>query len=369
MRKAAFIYEPAQATHFLREDHVLTPTRLQLTFELLQSYGAFAQPSSRWIVPRQAEEGDILSFHTQDYVAMVKSLSSGEERSDALAYNFSAQGDNPPYEGMYEASALAVGASLLAAELVESGEVDVAFNISGGLHHAAPNYASGFCIFNDVVIILTSLVKKGLRIAYIDIDAHHGDGVQYAFYNSDRVLNISLHEWGRYLFPGTGMVDEMGSGPGTSYSVNLPLFPYTDDQLYLWAFREVVPPLIERFEPDIVVTQLGCDTHYLDPLTHFVLTTEGYTEVIKEIAALAPRWVALGGGGYEMGVVARAWTLAYEVMMGRDFPDEIPPEFEQRYGLKKLRNDAELAIDDRFKEQARLFAEKGVEQIKRAFSL
>jgi len=365
MRKGAFIYEQAQSTYFLREDHVLTPTRLQLAYELLQFYGAFDEPSSRLLAPRQAEEEEILSFHTKDYLEAVKSLSLGEERFDPATFNFSAEGDNPPYQGMYEASALEVGASLVAAELVESGEVDVAFNISGGLHHAAPNYASGFCVFNDVVIAISSLLRKGLRIAYIDIDAHHGDGVQHAFYQSDSVLNISFHEWGRYLFPGTGGVNEMGKGPGRGYSVNLPFLPYTDDQIYLWAFKEIVPPLVEKFNPDILVTQLGCDTHFLDPLTHFVLTTEGYTEVIRELGRLAPRWIALGGGGYDMGVVARAWTLAYGVMIDRDWPDDIPSEFQERYGLKRLRDHAEFTIDGKIKERARLFAEKGVEGIKR----
>ena len=363
MRRAVFVYEEAQSRHVLREDHVLQPNRLQLTYELLQCYGAFGD--SLLVPPRAAEEEELLSFHTVDYLAAVKSLSRGEGGVDAAAFNFSAEGDNPPYEGMYEVSATAVGASLLAAELVADGEVDVAFNISGGLHHAAPNYASGFCVFNDAVIAILSLVNRGLRVAYVDIDAHHSDGVQDAFYESDRVLSISLHEWGRYLFPGSGGVSEIGKGQGTGYSVNLPFFPYTDDQVYLWAFREIVPPLVERFKPDILVTQLGCDTHYLDPLTHFLLTTEGYTEVIKELKRLAPKWIALGGGGYEMGVVARAWTLAYGVMVEHDWPDEIPPAFQQRYGLKRLRDQNELVIDTKMREQARPFAEGGVEEIKR----
>ena len=363
MSRAAFVYEEAQSRHILRDDHVLQPNRLQLTYELLQCYGAFED--SLLVPPRAAEEEELLSFHTADYVAAVKSLSRGEEGVDAAAFNFSDEGDNPPYEGMYEVAATAAGASLLAAELVAGGQVDVAFNISGGLHHAAPNYASGFCVFNDAVIAILSLVKRGLRVAYVDIDAHHGDGVQDAFYASDRVLNISFHEWGRYLFPGSGEIREIGEGPGTGYSVNLPFFPYTDDQIYLWAFREIVPPLVQRFNPDIVVTQLGCDTHYLDPLTHFVLTTGGYTEVIKELKRLAPKWIALGGGGYDLGVVARAWTLAYGVMSGRDWPDEIPSTFQQRYGLERLRDQGEVTIDTRMREQARPFAESGVEEIKR----
>jgi len=362
MRRAAFVYEESQSRHVLREDHVFRPNRLQLTYELLQSYGAFED--SLLVSPRIAEETDLLSFHTADYVAAVKSLSRGEERRDAAAFNFSAAGDNPPYEGMYEFSAMAVGASLLAAALVARGEVDVAFNISGGLHHAAPGYASGFCVFNDVVIAIRSMVKQGLRIAYVDIDAHHGDGVQHAFYESDRVLTISLHEWGRYLFPGTGGVGEIGKGAGTGYSVNLPLFPYTDDQTYLRAFREIVPRLVERFKPDMMVTQFGCDTHHLDPLTHFMLTTEGYTDVVKELSRLAPKWVALGGGGYEMGVVARAWTLAYGVMAEQDWPDEIPGAFQGCYGLKRLRDEGAPTIDSGLKEQARDFAEQRVAELK-----
>lgn len=367
MSRAAFVYDQVQSKHVLREDHVLQPNRLQLTYELLQSYGAFE--GSPLVAPRMADEEELLSFHTRDYVAAVKSLSLGESRFNPATYNFFEDGDNPPYEGMYEVCARAVGASLVAAELVASGEVDAAFNISGGLHHAAPNYASGFCVFNDVVIAILSLVSKGFRVAYVDIDAHHADGVQNAFYESDRVLNISLHEWGRYLFPGTGGVSEIGKGAGTGYTVSLPFFPDTDDDIYLWAFTEIVPPLVQRFKPDILVTQLGCDTHYLDPLTHLMLTTEGYAAVIEELKRLAPKWVAVGGGGYEVGVVTRSWTLAYGVMAECDWPDEIPASFQQRYGLKRLRDQGELNISSKMREQARPFAESGVEEIKRIFSL
>jgi len=367
MRRAAFVYDEVQSRHVLREDHVLQPNRLQLTYELLQCYGVF--DDSLLVAPRMADEGELLSFHTPDYVEAVKSLSLGESRFNPATYNFFEDGDNPPYKGMYEVAARVAGASLVAAELVTSGQVDVAFNISGGLHHAAPNYASGFCVFNDVVITILSLVKRGFRVAYVDIDAHHADGVQNAFYESDRVLKISLHEWGRYLFPGTGAVSEIGKGPGTGYTVNLPFFPYTDDEVYLWAFREVVPPLVQRFKPDILVAQLGCDTHYLDPLTHMMLTTEGYATVVTELKRLAPKWIALGGGGYEMGVVARAWTLAYGIMTDHDWPDEIPAPFRERYGLKRLRDEGELNIDSRLKEQARPFAEKVVAEIKRIFYL
>lgn len=365
MTKAAFIYDVALSQHVLREDHPLRPSRLQYTYELLDAYGAFGNATSRLIPPQMPDEEALLSFHTKDYISAVRSLSRGQVIVNPATYNFSDYGDNPPFGGMYEASLLPVGASLMAAELAASGEVDIAFNISGGLHHAGPNYASGFCVFNDVVIAIKSLLQKGLRVAYVDIDAHHGDGVQNAFYDTDRVLTISFHEWGRFLFPGTGNVADTGTGAGKGYAVNIPLFPFTTDEVYLQAFHDVVSPLVTSFKPDIVATQLGCDTHYSDPLTHLYLTTAGYTEVVEKLKKLAPRWLALGGGGYDMGVVARSWTLAYGIMIGREWADDIPEQYQQQYGLKKLRDKGVLPPEDEKVEQARQFAQHNVEQIKK----
>ena len=366
MTRAAFIYQEQLSKHVLREDHVLRPTRLQLTFELLQSYHAFDDASSRLVPPRPATEDELLTFHTREYVEAVKSFSRGERLGEQGRFNFSDTGDNPVYEGIYEASALAAGASLVAAELLAARQAEVAFNISGGLHHAALGYASGFCVFNDPAIAIHYFLNKGLRVAYVDIDAHHADGVQNAFYGSKKVLTISLHETGMYLFPGTGDVGEIGTGEGLGYAINLPLSPFTEDGTYLWAFEQVVPPLVQAFQPDILVTQLGCDSHYLDPLTHLALTTHGYTEVVRRLGQLSPgRWLALGGGGYEMGVVARCWALAYGVMAGRDWPDEIPAEFRECYGLKRLHDQERPNIEATWKERSRRFAESSVEAIKR----
>jgi len=369
MTKAAFIYDTILSKHVLREDHPLRPFRLQYTYELLDAYGAFNGSTSKIVSPQPADDAALLTFHTKDYIEVVKRLSQGEKVYNQSAYNFSLYGDNPPYEGMYEASVLPVGASLIAAKMVAGGGVDVAFNPSGGLHHAASNRASGFCVFNDAVVVIKSLLESGMRVAYIDIDAHHGDGVQNAFYDIDKVLTISIHESGSFLFPGTGEITEIGTGDGKGYAVNLPLYPHTEDGTYLWAFREIVPPLVSSFKPDVVVSQLGCDTHYLDPLTHLMLTTEGYTEVVREIKHLAPRWVALGGGGYEMGAVARCWTLAYGVMIGKDWEDEIPEAYQQKYGIKKLRDKNMPQLGDRTKEQVSSFAKEMVEELKRLIFL
>ncbi|HEX76972.1 MAG TPA: acetoin utilization protein AcuC [Dehalococcoidia bacterium] len=366
MSRAAFVYDAALSQHVLRHDHPLRPSRLRLTFELLDAYQAFSLPGSRLVPPRLASDDEVLSFHTAEYLEAVKRLSRGEGGIDAGRYNFSDHGDNPPYPGMYEASLLSVGASLEAARLVADGEVDVAFNISGGLHHAEAGRASGFCVFNDPVIAVKYLLERGLsRVAYIDIDAHHADGVQHAFYSDSRVLTISFHEWGRYLFPGTGEVGEMGRGEGLGYAVNVPLAPFTTDQMYLAAFQEVVPPLLHAFEPQIVVSQLGVDTHILDPLAHLMLTTQGYSQVVRLIRDLAPRWLALGGGGYDLGVVARSWALAYGLMLDREWPNEIPQDYRGRYSINVLRDGESPTMEAAILEQAERFNRDRVEEIKR----
>ncbi len=363
--RAAFIYSPELTTHVLREDHPLRPVRLRYTYELLEAYGAFNGHASRLVAPRAARKEEVLTFHTREYVEATEKFSRGEALHEAPRYNFSQWGDNPVFPGIFEASMLSTGASVVAAELVASGQVDRAFNAAGGLHHAFSDHASGFCVFNDPVIAINHLLGRGLKVAYVDIDAHHGDGVQAAFYDTDRVLTISLHESGMFLFPGSGYVHEMGEGKGRGYSVNVPLYPYTTDDTYLWAFREVVPPLLQAFRPDVLVTQLGIDSHCNDPLTHLCLTSYGYVEAIKEFDRLGLPWVALGGGGYDMSAVARCWTLAYGVLAGKEWPDEIPDAYQQRYGLKELRDKGTPPLRESVLQEARAFAERMVEEVKK----
>ena len=254
MTEAAFIYDDSLSRHELRQDHPMRPVRLRYTYELLESYGAFDGKTSRLVNPRTANEEELGWVHTPEYIDAVRRLSenpSGSLESSGSPetvgrperFGFSDRGDNPVYPGMYDAASLSSGATLVAAEMVAERRADVAFSISGGLHHAAPTHASGFCIFNDPAIAIRYFLDRGMRVAYVDVDAHHGDGVQDIFYRDDRVLTISIHESGQYLFPGTGFVTESGAGDGVGYSVNIPLYPYTEDELYLWAFREVAPPL------------------------------------------------------------------------------------------------------------------------------
>ena len=365
--RAAFVYSDALSGHVLRDDHPLRSTRLRYTYELLKSYGAFEEQGALLLEPRHATVDEIATLHSREYIEAVKGFGSGDMSAGPARFNLSlGAGDNPIYGGMYEAATLSTGASMVAAEVLEGKQASVAFSISGGLHHAAATHASGFCVFNDPVIAINYLLSKGLRAVYVDIDVHHGDGVQAAFYDSERVLTISVHESGSFLFPGTGSVDETGSGTGTGYSVNLPLYPYTENDTYLWAFREVVPPLVEAFKPDVLVTQLGIDSYYSDPLAHVLLTSQGYVDAVREFARMELPWLATGGGGYDLGAVARCWTMAYGVMLGVEWPDEIPPQFREPYGYDRLRDpEAPFEVPDKVRREARSFAEDSVEKVKR----
>jgi acetoin utilization protein AcuC len=330
MPRTAFLF----TEEFLHFDygptHPLRISRLNLAYELIKAYRLLSLPNTRKVEVQRSGEKDLLSFHSREYIDVLKAANAGIELPDGPFFGLGSD-DNPVFRGLLDWSELVAGASLQAASLVGSGEVDIAFTIAGGLHHALPSRASGFCYINDAVIAILSLLKNGKRVAYIDIDAHHGDGVQDAFYRTDKVLTISIHETGAVLFPGTGFEYEMGSGQGEGYAVNIPMPPYSDDELFLYAFNETVPSLIEKFGPDIVVTQLGIDSFRSDPLTHLNYTNRGFCEVVGKIKEISPRWVALGGGGYDVVNVAKAWTLAWAIMNDVVIPDEIPEDFMKKY--------------------------------------
>jgi acetoin utilization protein AcuC len=324
--KNAFIYTDAYLDYDYGPTHPLRIIRLKLTYDLINAYGLLDLPSVQFIPTIKAEEKELAAFHSEEYLSLLRQVNEGFALGDAYAYGLG-PGDNPIFPGLYHLSLLVSGATLQAINFVADGNGEIAFNIAGGLHHAMRSRASGFCYVNDPVIGIKRLLSRGKRVVYIDIDAHHGDGVQKAFYDTDQVLTVSLHETGYTLFPGTGFESEIGEGKGEGYSVNLPFPPETEDDVYVWAFEEVVPELIHAFEPDVVVSQLGVDTFYDDPLTDLHLSIFGYEKVLKRIKDLAPKWVALGGGGYNIFNVARAWTLAWAVMNGIELEEGLPESF------------------------------------------
>jgi acetoin utilization protein AcuC len=278
----AFVYTDAYTRYTYGDTHPLKPWRLRLTRELIDSYGLLHLSHSRVIETVPACRQELELFHTPPYLNVLEAADSGKSHPTYLAYGLG-PGDNPIFPGMYAWSQLCAGGTLQAARLVESGDVDIALHIAGGLHHAMASRASGFCYINDVVLAITALIAEGYRVAYIDIDVHHGDGVQAAFYDTDQVLTLSLHESGAYLFPGTGFVHEVGTGKGRGYAVNVPLPPGVDDDVYVEAFMAVVPPLVRAYNPDFVFTQLGVDTFRADPLAHAQLTTAGFLRVLQQI--------------------------------------------------------------------------------------
>jgi acetoin utilization protein AcuC len=271
---------------------------------------------------------------------------------------------------MHEASTLVCGATVAAAEAIRSGSALHAFSPAGGLHHAMRGRAAGFCIYNDPAVAIAWLLEQGVeRIAYVDVDVHHGDGVEAIFADEPRVLTISVHESGRFLFPGTGFADEIGTGPAEGTIANLPLPPNTTDELYLPAFDAVVPALVRAFEPEILVTQLGCDTHYTDPLAHLALTTRCYQGLAGRLHDLAHtvtggRWLATGGGGYQWAaVVPRAWTTYLAEMTGTELPAELPPAYRElvaeRHGVELDPAMADEVVALRSESRARVEREVG----------
>jgi acetoin utilization protein AcuC len=370
MSRTALVYTPKFGDYDLGASHPLRPSRVIRTYELIRACELLDAPSVAVEQPSAADEETLALMHSRDYIAAVRAPSEGRILQRPFDYGLGTI-DNPIVEGMYEAGALVVGASLCAADLVYEEKADIAFNPGGGLHHAHRERASGFCVFNDVAIAIAYLLEKcgdGVKVAYVDIDAHHGDGVQEAFYGRRDVLTVSVHESGRYLFPTTGGVEETGEGEGEGFSVNLPLSPYTGDEVYLWAFREAVIPILEAFSADFVVTQLGVDTHFQDPLTHLCCTTRGYMAVVAEIGERAERWIAAGGGGYDVTVVPRAWTLAFAHMAGAEPPEHVPESEAEHY----RRDDKPVPLhdaggpkaDDDWLRVTREFAEASVEEIK-----
>jgi acetoin utilization protein AcuC len=330
-----YVYNDEFQEYDFDPNHPLQPIRLKLSYELSKDYGIFKQSNVKVVAGRFATDDELLLVHDKDYIEAV--LEAGESYRDDLSFmEFGiGPGDNPLFERMHDAASLIAGASIVAVDAVINGKSDHAINISGGLHHAQRRKAAGFCIYNDCSIAIEHACREhGIRIAYIDIDAHHGDGVQWSFYNRPDVLTISLHEDGRYLFPGTGFIDEVGAGKGEGFSVNIPLEPGTYDKLYLDAFEQIVPPIVRAYGPDLIISQNGCDTHYTDPLAGLSLSTEAYERLYKAIHNLAHevcdgRLVALGGGGYQIyQVVPRAWTLLTANLAGVSLDDHTPGSWQ-----------------------------------------
>ncbi len=331
--KVGLIYTEEYQKYNFGRDHPLRPLRLKLTYSLMEKLNLLDHERLTILSPRVATQQEIERVHSPQYVEVVKKLSENPEDKSVVPYRYGlGPGDNPIFKGMYEASALVCGASIIAAETVWSNEeFKTTFNPAGGLHHAMEDKASGFCIFNDIGVAIKHLkkLKEDIRIAYLDIDCHHGDGVQKLFYEDPNVLKISYHQDGRFLFPGTGSINEIGEGKGKGYSINFPLLPGTYNKPFINLFRKTAPKLLEAYAPDILITQLGVDTYYDDPLTQMGFSLAVYRDIAQTLKTSARdycnnKWLAVGGGGYLMTVVPRAWTIFLARMLDVELRNELP---------------------------------------------
>ncbi|MDZ5622685.1 acetoin utilization protein AcuC [Nocardioides bizhenqiangii] len=348
--RASVVFDPSLTEYDFGPDHPMTPLRVDLTMRLAAEAGVL--DGLEQVPAPMASDDLIATVHDPGLIEAVQRMSARPGPGEEL--RGLGTDDNPVFRGMHHASAHIVGASHEAFRRVWTGESIHSANITGGLHHAMPDRSSGFCIYNDVAVGIRWLLDNGAqRVAYVDVDVHHGDGVEAIFYDDPRVLTISLHESGQFLFPGTGFPADTGGRDAEGSAVNLALPPGTSDAGWLRAFHAVVPPLLREFAPDVLVTQHGCDSHADDPLAHLMLSVDGQRAAYLALHDLAHevaggRWVATGGGGYAVfGVVPRAWTHLLAAVAGRPLDPVSPvPEAWREYVLERCLVEAPRRMTD-----------------------
>ncbi|MFX1540823.1 MAG: acetoin utilization protein AcuC [Promethearchaeota archaeon] len=328
----AVFYDERFMDYDLGPNHPLHPERILLHYELSKALGLLEAPGMSEPQFRPATDDQLALIHSHEYIDQIRRLSTQEKYSQ-LDSN-----DTFAFPGAYDVARLKVGATLAAVDAVMEGQAEHSWNPGGGLHHAHTDRAAGFCIFNDVAIACRYLQEhyKVQRILYLDIDVHHGDGVQEQFYNDPGVLTLSIHESGRILFPQSGFIEEIGDGEGRGYTVNLPLPPYVQDEQYLEAFEAIVPPIIDAYKPMVIVMQNGVDTHFQDQLGHLLLTTQTFAEISNRIHQLAHQYsngrlVAVGGGGYSYHSVPRCWTIILANIAGFKISNDIPKSWQELF--------------------------------------
>jgi acetoin utilization protein AcuC len=314
------VYHPHYQRYDFGPEHPFTPARLRMLTGLLDAFGTPFDP----VEPPIATRDDLLSVHDEALVEQVEAASRGAAMPNAAGFGLGTM-DVPIFAGMDEAARWLVGGTLHAAKLVASGEAKRVLQLGGGLHHAQRDRSSGFCVYNDLAVACRYLQRQDLRVAYIDVDVHHGDGVQAIHYCDEDVLTLSIHESGTYLFPGTGGVHELGTGAATGFSLNVPLEPLTQADSYLDAFERVVPYAMQWFQPDVMVIQCGADTHAKDPLADLLLTTETHAHIYRRLVEIADEYaggcaVFTLGGGYNADATIRSWTILYHVVNDLPIP-------------------------------------------------
>ncbi|MET3682666.1 acetoin utilization protein AcuC [Alkalibacillus flavidus] len=336
-KRTGFIYSDTFQNYNFGDGHPFDQQRVKLTYDLLQEMQAI-QPE-QIITPRIANDHEIALVHDPKYIDAVKRASQGQlKEEETFEYGIGTE-DTPIFADMHHAASQLVGGTLTAVDYVLNDQYDTVVNLGGGLHHGFRRKASGFCIYNDAAIAIQYIREHyDYKVLYVDTDAHHGDGVQWMFYDDPNVCTLSIHETGRYLFPGTGNINERGHNDGYGTSFNVPIDAFTEDESFLDVYHQTLTHVANYFQPDIIVTQNGADAHVLDPLSHLACTMKIYEEIPKLAQSIANthcngKWIALGGGGYDIWrVVPRAWSQLWSVAnTGQAFSGALPKEWIDRW--------------------------------------
>ncbi|KAM9986619.1 hypothetical protein ACTFIY_011037 [Dictyostelium cf. discoideum] len=330
-RKVSYFYDNEVGNHYYGPNHPMKPHRMRMTHDLVLNYGIYKK--MQIFRPRKASELELTNFHSDDYINFLKLVTPDNmhDYSKQLV-KFNVREDCPVFDGMYNFCQISSGGSIGCAVKVNSKESDVAINWAGGLHHAKKSEASGFCYTNDIVLSILELLKHHERVLYIDIDIHHGDGVEEAFYTTDRVMTVSFHKYGDY-FPGTGDVKDIGADKGKYYSLNFPLKDGIDDESYQSIFRPIIRSVMDFYRPGAVVIQCGADSLTGDRLGCFNLTLRGHAQCIEFLKSFNVPLVVLGGGGYTIKNVARCWTYETSILVDSELKDELPyNDYLEYYG-------------------------------------
>jgi acetoin utilization protein AcuC len=325
------IYSPKYSLYNLGEGHPFSPIRSEMVTDLLTQLGVMKTP----VEPEPVSPEELYSIHDKEYVDAVELASSGEPVENIDKYGLDTQ-DNPIVKDMALGARYICGGTKLGAKLLLEGKAKKVLQLGGGLHHAHKNMAAGFCLYNDLALSIKEMTNHGWHVAYLDLDVHHGDGVQEIFYSDENVMTISLHETGEFLFPGTGWIHELGKGMGKSLKLNLPLQPFTEGDSFMSVIEKAVVPALSWFRPDAIVVQAGADPHYSDPLADLMLTTQDFERIYRRVLELADKYakgniLITFGGGYSITATTRIWTIIYHIVNGLEIPETIPEAWRKKW--------------------------------------
>ncbi len=339
------IYHPSYSKYNLGESHPFNPIRIEMVVDLLTELNYWKEPINPQIVVPE----ELYSIHDKKYVDEVEAVNNGKFIEDIEQIGLGTV-DDPVVPGMAEGARIQSGGTLLGAELLIQNKAKKVLQFGGGFHHAHKNFASGFCIYNDLALAIKKMIDAGLYVLYLDIDVHHGDGVQEIFYSNENVMTLSIHESGEYLFPGTGWIHELGKGMGRSLKLNLPLEPFTEGESYLEVFEAILEPAMKWFRPYALVVQSGSDAHFSDPLADLMLTTQDYQKIFKKIIEFSNlysngRVIFTFGGGYTLTAAPRIWSILYMLLFNFELPDELPPGWISKWE-KKLNKKMPVKLHD-----------------------